>query len=152
MFIRSILRPQFLPERRFLSGIPHPPSAQMLASCSSPGHLQRRERVAQGPSVLCSGVLRTVSAGAGDDPWSGTAAHHKAVEAPAWACGTNRSCLQHRHSRQGVAPAGSAPSGSPLGRAGILPWLTCQVQLQRARGSRADQSQFGHHHVWSIGI
>lgn len=37
-------------------------------------------------------------------------------------------------------------------RAGIPSQLTCQVQLQRARSSSADQSQFGHHHIWSIGI
>lgn len=40
----------------------------------------------------------------------------------------------------------------PRSRAGILSRLTCQVQLQGAWSSIAHQGQFGHHHIWSVGI
>ena len=48
----------------------------------------------------------------------------------------------------GPAPGQLCPGRS----AGSPSQLTCQVQLQRARRSSADQSQLGHHHIWSIGI
>lgn len=59
-------------------------------------------------------------------------------------CGGSGPFLCVRHS----SSAASGGSGEVLGSSA----LTCQVQLQRARCRSTDQRQFGHHHVWGVGI
>lgn len=51
----------------------------------------------------------------------------------------------------GAWHGGSAASGGS-GEARGSAALTCQVQLQRAGRRSADQCQFGHHHIWGVGI
>lgn len=71
--------------------------------------------------------------------------------------------LHPAQGHSGIGGLGHHTSRAPVGPSArlhtkpALTWekgkkLTCQVQLQRARSSSADQSQLGHHHIWSIGI
>lgn len=75
-----------------------------------------------------------------------------------WAPGTENSGAQALCSASSTSDTGRLTllaallPALPRSRAGIPSQLTCQVQFQGARSSSADQGQFGHHHIWSIGI